>query len=181
MFTFDLHFISAFHLLCFSQGKQELVPCDKQSGAADASSHPLNFQINKINTTLPTPRMKGTSFWRSLTRITGVGEDVKGRCGVGVPTCAITEASDHKGAEALDTIHRSVSTGKELTQRVGDPRLWITWQGTDLNIPKLGILLFKKLSFNNLLSKIHKALPNTGMKGTSFWRSPELYRSWKGR
>lgn len=142
VFTFDLHFISAFHLLCFSQGKQELVPCDKQSRAADVSSHPLNFQINKINKTLPTWRMKGTSFWRFLTRITGVGEDGKGRCGIGMSTCAIMEASDHDGAKALDMIHCSVSTDKELPQGVGDPKSWVTWQGTDLNIPKLGILLF---------------------------------------
>lgn len=62
LFTFDLHFISAFHLLCLSQGKQELAPRDAQSRAADLSSHPLNFQINKINKTLPTSGMKGTSF-----------------------------------------------------------------------------------------------------------------------
>lgn len=81
LFTFDLHFISAFHLLCLSQGKQELVPCDEWSGAAGLSSHPLNFQINKINKPLPTSGMKGTSFWQSPTRITGAREDGKGWCG----------------------------------------------------------------------------------------------------
>lgn len=35
--------------------------------------------------------------------------------------------------QELRMIHCSVSTGKELTQGVGDPSSGVTWQGTDLN------------------------------------------------
>lgn len=99
-----VYFWSTFHLCLPSAlllSRETRAGATWQSGAVDASSHSLNFQINKINTTLPTSGMKGTSFCRSLTRITGVREDGKGRCGVGVSTCAITEASDHNGGFLL--------------------------------------------------------------------------------
>lgn len=81
-------FISSLPSICSPslKGKQELVPCDEWSGAAVLSSHPLNFQINKTNKTLPTSGMNGTSFWQS-TRITGAREDGKGRRGGCVHLC----------------------------------------------------------------------------------------------
>lgn len=142
-----VYFWSSFHLclpsaLLLSRGNKSWAHVTN-SGAAALSSHPLNFQITKINKTLPTSGMKGTSFWRSPTRITGAREDGKGRCGGwGVRLCrqegfrsVLFPGCDSRVllARTQDTWGSAQWAQAGTHQGIGDPRSCIIWQGTDLN------------------------------------------------